>query len=582
MSDSDKKPKLHPANDVISKLYSTVANNKRMYDFFSAWDSYSDHILKANPEDAKLWEPLIIEHFEQVGSMIAVNKPSLAKNKQAILDRQIFPAILINTHFRLVAKNQLANALWPIELDSDVSHAILPPFNSADTISAHAHSLAPADPVLLSLELGSHGEPNTVIAVMQPMEFLTGDGKSNELLFILRVAQPRWFPKLGRMLSNTYGLTESELDVARGLHQNKALNKIAKERNRSIRTVRTQLSQVFEKTGTSSQTELISIISNLGQILEISHNGKPTYSIENNNNSAHHEYNVLTCLSNEGHQLSYAVYGDRTGQPVLSIQPTVPPEMTPRFRQAVSEAGLFFIVPYKPGSGQSSSRNYQYNPKRASQDYNAILEAEQADQVCLLGIFSGGVYALEFADSFPQKVNKIILADTGVPLRAPKDFFKMSPSVRRTFLSARLLPKVLLTPHKMVAKDFHGSTAGERRTVEYFLKDSHSDLQRVRNNEELYKITRDMISYSFEDIEQLVNDVVLWASDWRALLKSATKKHKLCFIHGEHNNVFMWKAVSAFATGRPDVSAVKMESNSQLGIFIDPKKLMHIIAKKHR
>lgn len=579
MSDSDNTPKLHPANEVITKLYSTVVDNKHMLEFFSAWDNYADLVLKSDPEDAKRWQPLMLEHFEQVAPMVIVNKPSLAEEKQAFIDRQTFPAILFNSHFRLVVRNKQANAIWPIKLDSDISSAILPPFDSANVMSFQTSPVEHADPILMSLEIGSGNQSHIVMAVMHPVEFSTGDGKSKELLFILRIAQPRWFDELGRMLSSTYGLTESELEIARGLHQNKALNTIAQERDRSIRTVRTQLSQVFEKTGTSSQTELISIMSNLGQILELASKGKPNSKPREGGYHTNSGLDVLTCSSSEGHQLSYASYGDRTGIPILSLQPTVPPEMTERFRLAAMEAGIHFIVPYKPGSGQSSSRNYCYTPKLAAQDYKAILDAENIDQISLLGIYSGGIYALEFANLFPEKVSNIVLADTGVPLKLPGDFTKMSPSVQRTFLPARLFPKILLTPHKMVAKDFHSSAAGQRRIVEYFFKGSPSDLQRVQNSKEYYNITRDMIRYSFEDIKQLVNDVSLWASDWRKTLEVAAQKHELLFLHGEHNDVFMWDAVNSYANDTPSVKAVQMSKNSQLGIFVEPQILMQLFSK---
>ncbi len=577
MSDSNKPPKLHPANEVIAKLYSTVVDNTNMLDFFTAWDTYAEHVLEDHPEEAALWQPLLINHFEQASSLVVVKQPSMAEEKQAFVDRQPFPAVLLNQSYRLVARNQRAGEIWPIELDSDVAAVILPPFDSKRALSMRANSLGYIDPILVSLEIGEPGESNIVIAVLHPVEFSTGDGKSKELLFILRIAQPRWYAGLGRMLSNTYGLTESEVEIARALHQNKALSSIAEERQRSIRTVRTQLSQVFEKTGTSSQTQLISMITNLGQILDVEK------SSDSSNQNSEKQYipdidvEILTCRSSEGHQLSYAVFGHKSGLPVLSVQPTVPPEMTERFRQAAVDAGLRFIIPYKPGSGQSSSRNYSYKPKLAAKDFKAVLDAEGIDQISVLGIYSGGVYALEFANSYPAHIKKIVLADTGVPLKLPTDFLKMSPSVRRTFLPARLFPTILLTPHKMVAKDFHESEAGQQRIVNYFFKGSPSDLKRVRSNKEFYNITRDMIRYSFEDIKQLVDDVCLWASDWKETIEAAAQKHELVFLHGEHNDVFMWEAIDAYTKEKPGMKAVQMTGNSQLGIFVEPSLLMQLL-----
>ncbi len=575
MSDLDKTPNLHPANEVIAKLYSTVVDNKHMLDFFNAWDTYAEYVFREKPEEAEIWQPLLIEHFEQASALVVVKQPSMAEEKQAFLDRQKFPAVLFNSHFRIVAQNRQATSIWPIKLDTDISSAILPPFDPASILSLRASQSNHTDPILLSLEIGSIDQPNVVMAVVHPVELSIADGKSTELLFILRVAQPRWFPELARLLAQTYGLTESEVEIARGLHQNKTLNTIAQERVRSVKTVRTQLSNVFEKTGASSQTELVSMISNLGQILETD-SKKSSIGISPTHSGSSNQLTVSNCTSNEGHQLSYVTYGDRSGQTVLSLQPTIPPESTVRFRQAACNAGLFFVVPYKPGSGQSSSRSYRYQPALASQDYKAILDAEGIKKVNVLGIYSGGIYALDFANTYPETIQKIVLADTGIPLNLPSDFLKMSSIVRRTFLPARISPSILLTPHKMVAKEFHESKAGQRRIVEYFFKGSPSDQKLITENKEYFNVTRDMIQYSFEDIKQLVDNVCLWAGNWKSTLEPAANAHQLCFVHGEYNDVFMWEAVKAYVEQKPNVEAVKLSGCSQLGIFVKPEKLMQL------
>jgi hypothetical protein len=174
------------------------------------------------------------------------------------------------------------------------------------------------------------------------------------------------------------------------------------------------------------------------------------------------------------------------------------------------------------------------------------------------------------------------LADTGVPLKPPGDFLKMSSSARRTFLPARFLPQILLTPHKMVAKDFHESEAGQKRVVEYFFNGTPLDLSRVKHNKEYYNVTRDMIAYSFEDIKQLVDNVCLWASDWQSILDTAAEQHDICFLHGEHNDVFMFDAVKAYAAkmnagGQSSIKTKAVSDNSQLSVFVNPLALMELL-----
>jgi DNA-binding CsgD family transcriptional regulator/pimeloyl-ACP methyl ester carboxylesterase len=581
MDDSNKSPQLHPGNAVIASLYSSVVDNNNMPELFTAWDQFIEGVFLKDPEEAKLWQSLLTQHFEQVSTLVVITKPSQAEEKQKFIDRQTFPALIFNSNFRLVAKNEQAHAIWPAKFDTDISSRIMAPFE-AQRVLALKDTLEHPEPLLISLDLGDSANSKIVMGVIHPVQFSTADGSAHETLFILRIAKPSWNPQLGRMLSSTYKLTGTELEITQALYQNQSVNTIAETRKRSVRTVRTQLFHIFEKTGASSQIELIGMISNIGQILELGGKSFPKEPESNQNRNENSEFQIRTCTSPEGHILSYAVYGRENGSPVLAIQPTTPPEMTKRFRQAALDSNLRFIVPYKPGSGRSSSRSYRYTPALAAEDFKAILNTENIASAAVFGLYSGGVYALQFAHTFSNMASSVTLVDTGVPLRAPGDFLKMSACARRTFLPARFFPKILLAPHKMVAKDFHSSKAGQKRIVEYFFSGSDSDLELVQKNKEFYNITRDIIRYSFEDISQLVDNVCLWASEWRPLLLDALEHHEVRFLHGENNDVFMWKAIKEFAVGEQKVSATVMADSAQLGVFVHPDRLMNILKNAKR
>jgi len=61
-------------------------------------------------------------------------------------------------------------------------------------------------------------------------------------------------------LCSVHNLTIAEAKVAVALSNGLSLNKFAEVNNVSINTVRTQLKRVFEKTGVSSQPELVRLI----------------------------------------------------------------------------------------------------------------------------------------------------------------------------------------------------------------------------------------------------------------------------------------------------------------------------------
>ncbi len=69
--------------------------------------------------------------------------------------------------------------------------------------------------------------------------------------------------QIKRSLSTLYQLTPAEIVLATSLQNGQSLQQISTERNVSIHTVRNQLSSVFEKTGTSRQSELIALLSRI-------------------------------------------------------------------------------------------------------------------------------------------------------------------------------------------------------------------------------------------------------------------------------------------------------------------------------
>jgi DNA-binding CsgD family transcriptional regulator len=78
---------------------------------------------------------------------------------------------------------------------------------------------------------------------------------------ILFIVDPTMQPaaKVSRLVA-VFGLTASEACVAAAVAAGRSLEDIAAEREVSVQTVRTQLKQVFSKTGTSRQSALTALI----------------------------------------------------------------------------------------------------------------------------------------------------------------------------------------------------------------------------------------------------------------------------------------------------------------------------------
>ena len=66
-----------------------------------------------------------------------------------------------------------------------------------------------------------------------------------------------------KVLKRVFDLTTAEAHVARGLARGQIPGEIALQRGSSMKTIRTQLASVFQKTQTSRQAELVAVLSRM-------------------------------------------------------------------------------------------------------------------------------------------------------------------------------------------------------------------------------------------------------------------------------------------------------------------------------
>lgn len=127
-------------------------------------------------------------------------------------------------------------------------------------------ALAKLDAHGLGSSIGFHRRTSFSPAVMHLMPL--GGGARDMFLdmsAIVLIADTSNGPPLdGALLSSLFDLTPAEARVTRSLAEGGSLRRIAVESGLSIETVRSQLKQVFDKTQTRRQSELVGLLTRLG------------------------------------------------------------------------------------------------------------------------------------------------------------------------------------------------------------------------------------------------------------------------------------------------------------------------------
>ncbi|MEL6827214.1 MAG: alpha/beta fold hydrolase [Pseudomonadota bacterium] len=553
------------AAEVLSGLYEAIADHTQFDGFLTAMDGF----IEADPEGIETgnadWKRMFREHFERAGQFLDLGKSEDLETPIVYLERQVVPAATVNRNLDIVASNQLFVGLLGDAVKS-LSGLFSSP-NDERRLSDLLRSNTPAPPVLISLSVESSNAPIFVVASMSNHLQL-----QSELgpLITIKVAKATWNPELSPLLETAYGLTGAEIEILEGLIEYGALSDVAEKRGRSIRTVRTQLTHIFGKLGISSQTELALFLATLTQLMtkerrpsEISADWS---TLEKGELSRH-------TIETKGHRLSYIKYGDPSGEPILLIHSTTPPEMTPEFRIACRQAGLLMIGCHKPGAAGGTVRSQKDGPNEMASHYAAVLDVERVDSAIVAGHCSGGLYALAAAEHLGRRAKGVLLLDTGVPIRSRKDLMRLPKSMRRTFIPARYMPEILLVPHRIFAANFKRSAAGEAHVVDYFFQDSPIDQELTRIDRKYYEVTRQIIEYSFSDVDRLVADVCRWARDWSDAL-ALREKVPCAFVHGDANTMFRVEEIESIAGDRDDYAVFVSPEMGQLHVYQDPSAFL--------
>jgi len=85
----------------------------------------------------------------------------------------------------------------------------------------------------------------------------------SESLLLLVLDPELWPEPPHEMLSQAFGLTHAEAEVATGIVSGRTLSKIAADRGVKVGTIRTHLKTVFSKTHTRGQADLTRVLTRL-------------------------------------------------------------------------------------------------------------------------------------------------------------------------------------------------------------------------------------------------------------------------------------------------------------------------------
>lgn len=400
-------------------------------------------------------------------------------------------------------------------------------------------SLGELDALRRSARLGG----NRALAVLRiPRERGISDLAEAELihpdmgpgpLIVIRLLTAPWRPRVGRLLREAFGLTEAEACVAEALYSDPDPARIAELRGTSVRTVRTQLQHIFDKTEATGQVELIRLIS----LLCANDAGTPSPQARWRDPLGRERL----CFDRDGRAIAYSWMGREGGRPALLCHgPLTGYVLAPAIQDAIEAADIQLFTICRPGFGNSDMGSGTALEDGAQ----AILAlAEHLDlQACAgIGLVNGIVPLIEAAARNPMRFARLLGIGSSIPMNAA--MMGQLPPVQRTVFSlARHAPGAL---NVVVAAGFHlARKSGPEFALQRMYAGSPADRQAVFDPANFAQVMASASMVLAQDGQAFAKDLALVHHDYRGSLRADCPLH---FLAGQLDPVFSIAQVEQFA-----------------------------------
>ena len=418
-------------SDFSAGLVPIALAPERLYDFANIFNLFAETTEDDRLEKAMLDKDHVQQAIE-VADLFISKETSKSRSLQQSINRANHPMLALNSQGTILEINEIAQSVFSLK-DKDIpfqnhfSHKTKSELWSyLNRISVY--NIGSSSRFIELIQLERENPDRTYFVCLTPWKL-----DSESYCLLIQAVNIRWPSHMTPLLRKTFNLTDSEIAIFKLLSEGLSVTDAASQRNTSVATVRTQIRQIYTKTGTTSQLQFIRMAVSLAAL---------TFDDETRGESSSHDGSkdlIQPCYPREEHwhllklpdgrKLDYAVFGDLTGTPCLFFHNELLGDIWPEqlTRYAVSQE-LKIILPARPYYRRSSEYPKGVNhPEQTAQDFLALLDHLKIDKVRVLSQTLGGMFALQFATMFDERVHSLCTLSPMLPFSTNEQRSNMPP-----------------------------------------------------------------------------------------------------------------------------------------------------------
>ena len=530
---------------LISAAYGVAIKPERFDDYLAAWDDWFDAQIENSEQAFAEVSPVFSDALNAATHLDAAMP-------RAPLEQSPVPTVLLDASGQIVAINTPAEQLLEVEnLDARLvlsdrrltSHRL-----GHDKHRTFRIAGGPGQRSFLAVE-------TQVSATLQ-----TAYPTAHSALFLSHMD---WNTAFESKLAKQLELSAAELRVARGLLEGRTAQEIAGDLSRSLPTIRSHIKALLQKTGARRQTELVQFLTILRQVSDTASGDADLSS------GSGFEQAMVTAPAGRLQVVRYGV-----GRPMLYFTTSSCPEETEPFREAMAAAGFAVLAPVRPGFRDSDPVRGDASDALLDNWLDTLIGLAGPNPL-IVGHREGGILAARAVERLVSKgepVAGLALLSTGAPVRNLKRFDDTPPSIRRSFVGAHIAAPALRLGYQAAVRIFRASAIGQNQIIRFFHKDSPADRRKL-NDPAYHELTRNFLSYCFDNTDQIVRDVARWGSDWSDTLDVAAQATSVLFVHGSEHVFHRISDIQRLMDEGTDVALLALEGAGQLAIYEHPKTI---------
>ncbi|WP_050530447.1 alpha/beta fold hydrolase [Pseudaestuariivita atlantica] len=240
-----------------------------------------------------------------------------------------------------------------------------------------------------------------------------------------------------RTLADQHGLTERERDLAAALVTTGDLRTAAGSIGLAYESARTYLKRIFDKTGSSSQLDLIAQLT-----------GSPSALLRQRRVTPEEAHKVRRLVElSDGRQLEYFVLGPKDGTPVVHFDALagVAIDVTGHPKACLAHLerhGVRLITPCRPGGFRSDPKP-MHSLTEFAPDVAELMDALGYPRFSVFSVSYGSGSCLAIAHELQDRIDRVVMASPTYPNYRPNNWRDLDQYFQMSSVLGRYWPGLL-------------------------------------------------------------------------------------------------------------------------------------------